>query len=59
MAARRPLLLEALNRLYENGRPEHLNRERLSATAPDVTRHSTPATGVALDLNIATKEEAR
>jgi uroporphyrin-III C-methyltransferase/precorrin-2 dehydrogenase/sirohydrochlorin ferrochelatase len=59
MAARRPLLLEALNRLYETGRPERLNRERLSATAPDVARHSTPATGVALDRKVATKEEAR
>src|SRR5437773_350900 len=35
VAARRPLLLEALNRLYEKGRPGDLNRERLSATTRD------------------------
>jgi len=63
MAARRPLLLEALNRLYEKGRPERLNQERLSAAAPDVARHPTAAMDVALDLGagarVATKEEAR
>jgi len=63
MAARRPLLLEALNRLYEKGRPERLNQERLPAAAPDVARHSTAAMDVALDLGagarVATKEEAR
>ena len=56
MAARRPLLLDALNRLYEKGRPQNLNRERLSDTAPDVAQDST----VAMDLSVVTeKEEAR
>jgi siroheme synthase-like protein len=54
MAARRPLLLEALNRLYEKGRPEDLNRDRLSATARDVAQDSTVATDVAQDSTVAT-----
>jgi len=61
MAARRPLLLEALNRLYEKGSVGDLNRERLSATARDVAQDSTVAmdVDVARDPSVVTKEEAR
>src|SRR6266851_4804636 len=57
MAARRPLLLEALNRLYEKGGPQDLNRERLTDTAHDVAQDSTVATDVAMDLSVVTEEE--
>ena len=59
MAARRPLLLEALNRLYEKGRSEDLKLECLSATARDVSQDSTVAMDVAPEPGAATKEEAR
>jgi siroheme synthase-like protein len=57
MAARRPLLLQALNRLYEKGRPERLS-QALPAEVPDVARHSSPAIA-ALDASVAAEEEAR
>src|SRR6202521_2519725 len=56
IGARRPLLLKALNRLYEKVRPEDLHCER-SATAPivarDLAQDLTVATDVAPDLSAA------
>jgi uroporphyrin-III C-methyltransferase/precorrin-2 dehydrogenase/sirohydrochlorin ferrochelatase len=63
MAARRPLLLEALNRLYEKDKPEDLRGQPVPAAAPDVApgvaQSSSVATDVALDLNGARNGEAR
>jgi uroporphyrin-III C-methyltransferase / precorrin-2 dehydrogenase / sirohydrochlorin ferrochelatase len=64
MAERRPLLLRALNTLYERsgpelheeGRPEKLRRERATGTARGVAQDSSVATelAAATDLGVAT-----